>query len=66
MEPKVKPWWQSKMILVNILMGIAMIVAQFKPGAADFIKEYFAESGMAWAFINVVLRAVTRDKVSIV
>lgn len=62
---QVKPWYLSKMILVNILMGVAMIVAQFKPEAAAFIREYFAEGGMVWAFINVVLRAVTKDKVSL-
>jgi hypothetical protein len=65
MEPVVKPWWQSKSILVNILMGVALVVAQFKPEAAEFIKNNFGEAGVAWAFVNVILRMVTKDKVSI-
>ncbi len=53
-----KKWFESKVILVNVLMGIAMILAQFYPPAAEFIKTYFAEAGMGWAFINVILRAI--------
>lgn len=60
-----KPWYLSKTILVNILMGIAMIVAVFSPTASEFIKNYFAEAGSAWALINVVLRVVSKDKISI-
>lgn len=51
-----KKWYESKVVLVNILMGIAMIVAQFSPSAAEFIRVYFAEAGTAWALINVALR----------
>ena len=61
----VKPWYLSKSILVNIIMGIAMVVASFKPGAADFIKQYLGEAGTAWAFINIILRLVSKDKISI-
>lgn len=60
-----KKWYTSKTILVNILMGVAMIVAVFSPSASDFIKNYFAEAGTAWALINVVLRLVTKNKVEI-
>lgn len=60
-----KPWYLSKTILVQILMGLAMIMAVFVPAAADFIKQYFAEAGSAWALINIVLRLVTKDKVEI-
>jgi hypothetical protein len=62
---KMKPWYLSKMILVNIVMGIAMILGAFKPEFASFIKEYFAEAGSAWALINVVLRVVSKDKITI-
>lgn len=54
MENKV--WWQSKVILVNIMMGIAIIVMQFSPAMSEFIKTYFSEMGMGWAFINILLR----------
>lgn len=65
MEAATKPWWQSKSILVNLVMGLALIVSQFKPEAAEFIKSNFGEAGIAWAFVNVLLRLVTKDKVSI-
>ncbi len=60
-----KPFWQSKTILVNILMGLAMILAQFNPSAAEFIKQYLGEAGTAWAIINIVLRLISKDKISI-
>lgn len=62
---QVKPWYLSKTILVNVLMGLAMVVAQFQPVLAAGIKEYLGEAGTAWAIINIVLRVVTKDKVSI-
>lgn len=58
-----KPWYLSKMILVNILMGVAMIVGAFQPSVAEFIKTYFAEAGSAWAIVNVVLRIVTKKEI---
>lgn len=51
-----KKWFESKVVLMNILMGLAMILAQFYPPASEFIKTYFAEAGMGWAFLNIVLR----------
>lgn len=60
-----KPWYLSKTILANILMGIALIVAQFKPGAQEFVQQYLGVAGSAWAFINIVLRLVTKDKIEI-
>lgn len=65
MEPAVKPWFLSKSILVNIIMGIAMIIAAFKPEFAAVIKEYLGEAGTAWAIINIVLRIISKDKISI-
>jgi len=59
-----KKWYLSKTILVNIMMGLAMVVAQFYPPAADFIKNYFSEAGTAWALLNVVLRIVTKQEIS--
>lgn len=60
-----KPWYLSKTILVNIVMAIALVVAQFQPQAAEVIKEYLGEAGTAWAIINIILRVVSKDKVSI-
>lgn len=61
----VKPWWQSKTILVNILMGLAMIIGQFNPSIQAMIQEYLGEAGTAWALINIVLRLITKDKIVI-
>jgi hypothetical protein len=58
-----KPWYLSKTIMVNVLMGVAMIVAQFSPSAADFIKVYFAEAGSAWALVNIALRLITKKEI---
>lgn len=63
--PAVKPWWQSKTILVNILLGVGMVVGQFNPSIQAMIQEYLGEAGTAWALINIVLRLVSRDKISI-
>lgn len=60
---EVKPWYLSKTILVNILMGVALIVAQFSPSAAAFIQEHFAVSGAAWGLVNVVLRIITKKEI---
>jgi hypothetical protein len=60
-----KPFWQSKTILVNIIMGAAMILAQFKPELAAILKEYLGEAGSAWAIINIALRIISKDKVTI-
>lgn len=60
-----KPWYLSKLILVNLLMGAAMIIGQFKPEVGAWIQANFSEAGAAWAFVNVILRIVTKDKVTI-
>lgn len=62
MEAK-KPWYLSKTILMNILMGLAMIVGVFYAPAGEFIKTYFSEMGMGWAFVNVILRVITNKEI---
>lgn len=59
-----KPWYLSKSIMVNLLMGLAMMVAVFQPQAAEFINSYFAEAGTGWAIVNIVLRLVTKKEIS--
>lgn len=61
----VKPWYQSKMILVNLIMAIAGVVAVFKPEAAEFAKQYLGEGALFWSILNLALRAITKDKISI-
>lgn len=52
-----KPW-ESKVVVMNVIMAVAMILVQFPQlaSAGDFLKQYFAEAGMGWAIINIVLR----------
>ncbi len=58
-----KPWYLSKTILMNLLMGFAMMIAYFVPSVSEFIKQYFAEAGLGWAFVNVLLRAITKQEI---
>jgi hypothetical protein len=57
----------TKSILLSktFWMQVLAIVALLIPASAAFIKEYFAEMGMGWALVNVILRLVTKDKVEI-
>lgn len=67
METK-KPW-QSRTLVLNALMGVIAAVALFVPGASvvsDFLKGHEGEAVMVWSLLNVVLRAVTKDKIALV
>lgn len=60
-----KPWWQSKTILAQILAGIGLVAGVWVPSVNSFIQAYFMELGSGWVFINTILRLITKDKVSI-
>jgi hypothetical protein len=60
-----KSWYQSKTVLVQLIAGLAMIIAQFSPEVAKLLTENFSELGMGWIVINLVLRFVTKDKIQI-
>ncbi len=60
--------WQSKTLVVNAVLGVVAAVAVFLPGAQsvhDFITGHAAEIGMGWSILNIILRAVTKDKVAL-
>lgn len=59
-----KPWYLSKTILMNIIMGLAMIIGAFYPPAADFIKTYFADVGVGWSLLNILMRLITKSEIS--
>jgi hypothetical protein len=62
-EPVVsKPIYQSKTFWVQVLAVVALVV----PASSQFISEHLGASGGAWAFINIVLRMISKDKVEIV
>jgi len=67
METK-KPW-QSKTLVVNAVLGVIAFIALFFPGAEaahTFINAHGSEIGMLWALLNIVLRAITKDKIGLV
>ncbi|MCA2656368.1 hypothetical protein [Microcystis sp. M061S2] len=58
-----KPWYLSKTILVQIIASVALVVANFQPSVASFLTQHFAEAGLGWAAINIVLRVVTKKEI---
>lgn len=60
-----KAFYLSKTFWVNILAAIGLVVGAKVPAVGGFIQTYFAEMGSGWAFINIVLRAISKDKLSI-
>lgn len=56
-----KPFYLSKTFWINVLALVAIMV----PASASFIQANFTEAGVAWVVINLVLRAVSKDKLVI-
>jgi hypothetical protein len=66
MENK-KPW-QSKTMLLNGIAGLIAFLALFWSGASNvstYISAHAPEIGVGWSLMNVILRAFTKDKVSL-
>lgn len=66
METK-KPYL-SKTIILNALLGVIAAVAAFVPAASvvsTFISAHAVEIGMGWSILNIILRAVTHNKISL-
>ena len=68
MESK-KPW-QSKTMVLNAVGGLLTFLALFLPTqmgvASQFLQAHAMEIGLVWSIANMVLRAVTKDKISLV
>ena len=63
-----KPW-ESKTIIINAVLGLCAAVLPFLPQAhyvQDFIAANAVGIGIGWSVLNMVLRAVTKDKISLV
>ena len=52
---------KSKTFWIQVLGIVALVV----PSSAGFIAEHLSATGAAWAIINIVVRLVTKDKVTI-
>ena len=62
-----KPW-QSKTIFLNGTLGLVAFIAIFYPPASvvtEYLKAHAETVALAWAFANIILRAVTKDKISL-
>ena len=62
-----KPW-QSKTIFINGVLGLVSFAAMFFERASsvsEFIAAHPSEIGMGWAILNIILRAVTKERLSL-
>lgn len=67
-QPTTKPAWTSKTILVNGVIGLAAFAAMFFPAAAGlktFLDSNAAAIGAVWSVLNIVLRTITKDKITL-
>jgi hypothetical protein len=54
-----KAFWKSKTFWVNLAGLVGMAV----PSVQAFVTENASQIGMVWSALNIVLRAVTKDKI---
>ena len=62
---QVKPFYLSKTFWVQLLALVGVAVGAKVPAVAEFIQNYFAELGSGWALVNMALRFISKDKVSL-
>lgn len=66
MEPNVKKPWLSKTMWLNALAGLAAVLALIGvPGADTFVAEHGEKFGVFFAVANIVLRALTKEKIGL-
>lgn len=67
MNDSKKPWL-SKTLWLNFIGGIASAVAVFYPNAnvvTQFIASNAVAIGTVWSVLNMILRVVTKDAISL-
>lgn len=61
-----KPWWASKTLLFNILVGVLLAVELNFPSLQTHIEpELYAYLAMFINVVNVALRVVTKSPVTL-
>lgn len=63
-----KPW-QSKTILLNAIMAIAVGLAPFIPqlsGVSDYVALHASLFTSIWGVLNMAIRFISKDKISLV
>ena len=60
-----KPFYLSKTVWTQVIAIIVIISSTKMPNVAEFLKTYFTEVGTGWVIINTILRAITKDKISL-
>lgn len=64
----VKKPWQSKTVILNAIMALASVVAIFLPAASGvpaWIQGHAEIVGGVWGVLNIALRFITKDKISL-
>lgn len=58
-----KPWYLSKTIWVNLVMGIFGIFVAWKPDLNSFLNE--GNLVLLMSVVNVILRGVTKNAIEL-
>lgn len=63
-----KPWYLSKTVLVNMIGGLCVALSAAIPALASvnaFLVANASMIAMGWSVLNVALRFITKDKISL-
>lgn len=67
-SPTTKPHYLSKTLWLNAIMGVCAAMTAVIPalaGVNTFLQANMATITIAWSVLNVILRLVTKDKLSL-
>ena len=62
-----KPW-QSKTVVVNAILAALGVISAFIPSLSfigDFIKNHAELIATIWGVLNIALRFITKDRISL-
>lgn len=69
MDQQAKKPWESKTIILNAILGLAALIAAVNPQASEAVKSFVSQNaaqiGMFWSVLGIILRMVTKDRVSL-